>query len=64
MISVGTLGRVYIWVYLLNCKLFEHETWSTKNMGMGNTSRKNFTWLEVLGPNLMPFLIYQPTAIM
>ena len=31
--NISTRDRAYIWMYLLNCKSFLHETWSTNSHG-------------------------------
>ena len=33
MISIGTWGRVHIWIYLLNHNSLTHQTWSIERQG-------------------------------
>ena len=52
--SISTQGRKHFWMYLLKRKSFSHETYPINNI-----LRIQFVWFGGLGPETIPFLIYQ-----
>ena len=59
MTSISTRGRKYLWIYLLNCKSYGHETWRTNRY----SHEQYFAWFNGVGSKSRLFKIYQYIVI-